>query len=281
MAATECDERSSCPENARASALRYSDYLRLDRLLAAQRPLSDPPHPDELLFIIQHQTSELWMKLVLHELMGAGRCLDADEADQSLKHLARVRLVQRQLFDQWAVLETLTPAEYAHFRDGLGNASGFQSFQFRAIECLLGAREPGLLEGFRNEPPSHAQLRELFEAPALFDVFLRYLARQGYALPRHCTERDWREPRKPDEAVTRVLLEVYQQPDAHWAAYALCERFMDLEEQFQLWRFRHVRTVERIIGHKPGTGGTSGVSYLESTVGRRFFPELIDVRTLL
>lgn len=261
--------------------LTYSGYLGLDRLLDAQHPLSDPPHHDEMLFIIQHQTSELWIKLILHELEAAIEHVRADRLEPCFKILARVKQIQRQLFEQWAVLETLTPTEYAQFRGVLGGASGFQSPQYRALEFLLGNKNAEMLSVFRHDPETHAWLKDLLERPSLYDEFLRYLHRQGHPIPEARVERDWSQPYDPHEGVTEAFREIYQDPATHWDAYEMCEKLIDVEENFQLWRFRHMKTVERIIGHKTGTGGSSGVGFLKRALDLTFFPELIEVRTRL
>ncbi|HUJ86311.1 MAG TPA: tryptophan 2,3-dioxygenase family protein [Burkholderiales bacterium] len=257
----------------------YGGYLRLDRLLSAQEPRSRPAHHDEMMFIIQHQTSELWMKLMIHELSAAIAHVRADRLDPCFKILARVKQIQRQLFEQWSVLETLTPSEYAEFRDALGPASGLQSFQFRAIEYLLGNKDPGMLAVHRHDEKIHAWLESLHRSPSLYDEFLRLLARRGLPLPRECIERDWARPHVRHPGVVAVFRIIYRDPKRHWDAYDMCEKLVDVEENFQLWRFRHVKTVERVIGHKRGTGGTSGVSFLRKTLEVSLFPELIDVRT--
>jgi tryptophan 2,3-dioxygenase len=255
----------------------YGGYLRLDLLLAAQQPRS--PHHDEMLFIVQHQTSELWMKLMVHELGAAIAHVRADRLAPCFKILARVKQVQRQLFEQWAVLETLTPSEYVQFRGVLGPASGLQSHQFRAIEFMLGNKNARILEVHRHDPKVHDWLRGLLESPSLYDEFLRHLARRGMAVPRERIERDWTLPYERHPQVVAVLRAIYEDPQAHWDAYDMCEKLVDVEENFQLWRFRHVKTVERIIGYKPGTGGTAGVAFLRKTLERPLFPELVDVRT--
>lgn len=262
-----------------AAETSYGGYLQLERLLSAQRPRSSPPHHDEMLFIIQHQTAELWMKLMIHELAAAIVHVRADRLDPCFKILARVKQIQRQLFEQWAVLETLTPSEYVQFRDVLGPASGLQSFQFRAIEFLLGNKNRRLLELHRHDAPVHARLEELLMSPSLYDEFLRLLARRGLPVPRERTERDWSQPYARHPGVTAVFKAVYEDPRRHWDAYDMCEKLVDVEENFQLWRFRHVKTVERIIGFKRGTGGTAGVPFLRKTLETALFPELIDVRT--
>jgi tryptophan 2,3-dioxygenase len=265
--------------------LSYAGYLCLDALLSAQRPRSgsaaSPPRHDEMLFIIQHQTSELWMKLMIHELKAAMEFVRADQLAPCFKVLSRVKLIQKQLFEQWAVLETLTPSEYEAFRPGLGNSSGFQSTQYRAIEFLLGNKSAATLEVFRHDPQVHAELTALLVAPSLYDEFLRHLARCGLPVPSECVERDWSRPHRRNPAVVRVLKTIYDDPQLHWAAYEMCEKLVDVEESYQLWRFRHLKTVERIIGHKHGTGGSTGVEFLKRALEQSFFPELIDVRTAI
>ncbi len=262
-----------------AADTSYGGYLALDRLLSSQHPRSSPPHHDELLFIIQHQTSELWMKLLIHELSAAIAHVKVDHLDPCFKILARAKQVQRQLFEQWAVLETLTPSEYAQFRGVLGPASGLQSFQFRAIEFLLGNKNPRMLEVHRHDPAVHGWLNGLMERPSLYDEFLRLLARRGLPVPAECVERDWSQPYRRHDGVVAVFKTIYEDPRTHWDAYDLCEKLVDVEENFQLWRFRHIKTVERVIGFKRGTGGTAGVSFLRKTLDAALFPELLEVRT--
>ena len=265
--------------------LTYAGYLRLDRLLSAQTPLSgtasSPPRHDEMLFIIQHQTSELWLKLMLHELKAATGFVRADRLDACFKILARVKLIQKQLFEQWAVLETLTPSEYEAFRPTLGSASGFQSAQYRAVEFLLGNKHAATLDVFRYDAPMHAELSQLLRTPSLYDEYLRHLARRGLPVPGECIERDWSQPyvRHPD--LVAVFKTIYDDPETWWDAYEMAEKLVDVEESFQLWRFRHLKTVERIIGYKTGTGGSSGVGFLKRALEHTFFPELIDVRTVI
>ncbi len=265
--------------------LSYAGYLRLDRLLSAQQPRSAtvarPPRHDEMLFIIQHQVAELWMKLMIHELRAAIRHVQGDELDACFKILARVKLVQKQLFEQWAVLETLTPSEYEAFRPMLGQSSGLQSPQYRAIEFLLGNKHAALLEVFRHDAETFAELDALLHAPSLYDEFLRHLARRGLPVPQACIERDFTQPYRRNPDLLPVFKTVYEDPQRWWDAYDMCEKLVDVEESFQLWRFRHLKTVERIIGHKPGTGGSSGVSFLKKALDYAFFPELIDVRTTI
>jgi tryptophan 2,3-dioxygenase len=239
--------------------LTYAGYLRLDRLLSAQQPLSgtagEAPRHDEMLFIIQHQTSELWMKLLIHELKAAVHHVQTDQLAANFKILARVKLIQKQLFEQWAVLETLTPSEYEEFRPVLGSSSGFQSAQYRAIEFLLGNKNAATLEVFRHDAAALAELEMLLRAPSLYDEFLRHLARRDLPVPRECVERDFTQPYVRNRELVSVFKTIYDDPQRWWDAYDMCEKLVDVEESFQLWRFRHLKTVERIIGHKPGTGG--------------------------
>ena len=268
-----------------ADRLSYGGYLRLDRLLAAQEPLSrdadGAPRHDEMLFIVQHQVAELWLKLVIHELRAAIRFVQADALEPCFKILARVKLIQKQLFEQWAVLETLTPSEYDAFRPVLGNSSGFQSAQYRALEFLLGAKNPAMLDVFRHDPATFAHLDALLRAPSLYDEFLRHLARRGLPVPAASVERDFTQPYRREPDLVPVFRTIYEAPRQWWDAYDMCEKLVDVDEGFQLWRFRHLKTVERIIGHKPGTGGSSGVAYLKRALDAPFFPELIDVRTVI
>jgi tryptophan 2,3-dioxygenase len=265
--------------------LSYAGYLHLDALLSAQNPLSGTssasPRHDEMLFIIQHQVSELWMKLMLHELKAAVGFVRADKLDACFKILSRVKLIQKQLFEQWAVLETLTPSEYEGFRSSLGSSSGFQSAQYRAIEFLLGNKQRALLDVFLYDPTVHAELTALLEAPSLYDEFLRHLARRGMRVPAQCVERDWSQPHQRNAELVQVFKLIYDNPEKYWDAYEMAEKLVDVEESFQLWRFRHLKTVERIIGRKPGTGGSSGVPFLQNVLAHSFFPELIDVRTMI
>ena len=261
--------------------LDYKTYLRLDQLLSAQEPLSSPPHHDELLFIVQHQTAELWFKLEIHELHGAIAALRRSEAQPCYKILARVSTIQSQLMNQWGVLETLTPSEYVQFRHVLGPASGIQSFQHRTIEFMLGNKDPQMLAVFEHAPPAYAQVKAAFEAPSLYDEYLRFLARSGLAIPREVLERDVTTRHQPHPAIVATIKQVYQAPGTYWDAYELAEKLVDLDEAYALWRYRHLKVVSRIIGQKRGTGGTAGVGYLEQIAGRVFFPELWDVRTEL
>jgi tryptophan 2,3-dioxygenase len=261
--------------------MTYGGYLRLDQLLTAQHPLSQPPHHDEMLFIVQHQVAELWMKLIIHELKSAIAHLRVDDVNACLKVLARVKQVQRQLFEQWAVLETLTPSEYLEFRNVLGPSSGFQSLQYRVIEFLLGNKNAQMLQVFSHDPAAQATLREVLEAPGLYDEFLRYLARHGHAVPAVRVDRAWSEPYQRHDDLLPVFKRIYEERATFWPEYHMCEQLVDVEESFQLWRFRHMKTVERIIGHRRGTGGSSGVAFLKKALELEFFPELLDVRTVL
>jgi tryptophan 2,3-dioxygenase len=257
----------------------YGGYLQLNRLLGAQAPRSD--QHDEMLFIIQHQTSELWMKLMLHEFDRALAHVKADELEPCFKIFARIAHIQRMLFEQWAVLETMTPSEYLSFRDALGRSSGFQSYQYRGLEFMLGNKDPNTLLPHRNDPEALQWLQQRLEQPSLYDEFLRLLKRRGHDIPADRLERDFTRPYERSEGVMRVFKTVYEAPEQHWAAYEMAEKLVDTEERFQLWRFRHMKTVHRIIGHRTGTGGSSGVSFLRQALDLTFFPELWDVRTEL
>ena len=266
-----------------AHRMSYGGYLDLDTLLSAQRPLSGESggdeHHDELLFIIQHQTTELWLKLVLHELSAACRMLREDRLAPALKCIARVKHIQKTLTEQWSVLATLTPAEYAEFRSVLGNASGFQSAQYRAIEFTLGNKNAGMLRVFESDPAAHALVKAALDAPSLYDEFLRMLARSGYDIPTGVLQRDVTQAWQFTPELVPVFTAIYDDPQQNWAAYETCEELVDLEDNFQLWRFRHLKTVERIIGMKSGTGGSSGASFLQRALELTFFPELFAVRT--
>ena len=261
--------------------MTYSGYLQLDRLLSAQRPLSDPPHHDEMLFVIQHHVAELWMKLLCHELTAAVDHLRNDRVWQFGKVAARCKRVQEQLTSMWSVLETLTPSEYMEFRDVLGPSSGFQSLQYRTIEFLMGNKNAAMLPVFEYDPSAQAGLRAVLEAPSIYDEFLRYLARWGHAVPAQHLERDWTRAHVHDPALVTVLERIYENTGSYWREYALCEDLVDLENQFQIWRFRHLRTVMRVIGFKRGTGGSSGAGFLKQALDLTFFPELFDVRSVV
>jgi tryptophan 2,3-dioxygenase len=259
--------------------LTYGQYLHLDQLLSAQHRVSVPPHHDELLFIIQHQTSELWLKLVLHELRSAQALLAVDDLRPALKRLARVKHIQKTLTEQWSVLATLTPPEYAEFRSFLGTSSGFQSYQYRAVEFVLGNKDPAMLDVFDRDDAARTLLAELLDQPSIYDEFLRHLARHGHDVPAEVLQRDVREAHRFTAELVPVFRRIYEHAHEQWEAYEACEELVDLEDNFQLWRFRHLLTVERTIGFKPGTGGTAGVPYLRAALDVRFFPELYAVRT--
>ena len=261
--------------------LTYDGYLCLDKLLNAQEPLKKPPHHDELLFIIQHQTSELWMKLILYEIDAAIQFIQKDYLNPCFKILARVKLIQRQLFEQWAVLETLTPTEYAKFRHILQQASGLHSLQYRSLEFVLGNKNKQALTYYEKDSKAYIKLKNILEAPSLYEEFHLYLHRNNYEIPNECIDRDWSSPHQHNDKLIEVFEKIYKDPEHYWDAYNMCEKLVDIEEMFQLWRFRHMKTVERIIGFKCGTGGTSGVPYLEEVLNVKFFPELIDVRTTI
>lgn len=259
--------------------MSYGDYLRLDRLLACQRPLT--VRHDEVLFIVIHQATELWMKLVIHELKAAIASIQRDELQPAFKMTARVSRIQNQLIQSWDVLSTLTPADYMTFRDSLGRSSGFQSYQYRMIEFLLGNKSRAMLAPHRHRPDIHEPLKAALNAPSLYDEALRLLARRGFAITAAVTARDFTQPYRPHTSVEAAWLAIYRNTERHWDLYELAEELVDLEDAFQQWRFRHVTTVERIIGNKRGTGGTAGVAYLRRALDVRFFPELWDVRTAL
>jgi tryptophan 2,3-dioxygenase len=259
--------------------MSYGDYLRLDRLLDAQYPLS--ANHNEMLFIIQHQTTELWLKLVIHELRAAIRQIERDDLAPAFKMMARVSRIMAQLIQAWDVLSTLTPSEYMDFRAALGRSSGFQSHQFRAIEFLLGNKRAELLAPFRHRPQIHAELEALLAAPSLYDQAIRLLARRGLAIDAAALERDWRERYRANASVEAAWIAIYRDTERYWDLYELGEELVDLEDFFRQWRFRHVTTVERIIGGKKGTGGTEGVAYLRGLLEIRLFPELWDLRTAL
>ncbi len=259
--------------------MSYGDYLGLDLLLAAQKPLSD--NHNELLFIIQHQTTELWMKLVLHELEAARASLLRDELPPAFKMLARIGRVMSQLIQAWDVLTTLTPSEYSDFRDRLGKSSGFQSHQYRMIEFILGNKNAAMIEPYRHKPTIFAQVEAALAAPSLYDSALLVLTRRGFAIDPEHAARDLRRAYRPQKSVEAAWAAIYRDTKRYWDLYELAEELVDLEDYFRQWRFRHVTTVERIIGFKTGTGGTAGVSYLRRMLEVRLFPELWDLRTSL
>ncbi len=260
------------------AAMSYGDYLDLHTLLSAQRPRSVPPQHDELLFIIQHQTSELWLKLLLHELRSARSLIASDELQPALKRLARVKHVQRMLAEQWDVLATLTPSEYATIRPFLATSSGFQSYQYREVEFLLGNKNADMVAVFEHDEAARADLTTLLHEPTIYDEFLRYLARRGYPIPAVVLNRDVSQPYREVEALVPVISQVYAAPSEHWGVYETCEELIDIEDLFQLWRFRHLQVVTRTIGGKSGTGGSTGIAFLRRALDLTFFPELYSVR---
>ena len=259
--------------------MTYSDYLHLDAVLSAQHPLS-PAH-DEMLFIVQHQTSELWMKLMLHELRAAVGCIARDELGSAFKMLARVSRIMEQMVHAWDVLATMTPPEYSAIRPYLSNSSGFQSWQYRCIEFSLGNKNAAMLKPHAHRPELLAEVEAAWRAPSLYDESLRLLARRGLAIPASHLERDWTQPYTASDEVEQAWLAAYRAPQTHWDLYQLGEELTDLEDSFRLWRFRHVTTVERVIGFKRGTGGTSGVGYLRKMLDVVLFPEIWRLRTSL
>jgi tryptophan 2,3-dioxygenase len=259
-----------------ARKMSYGDYLGLDQLLATQKPLSG--QHDELLFITIHQVQELWMKLMAHEMALAMECIRADDLRPAFKATARISRIQKQMVESWEVLTTMTPHDYLAFRASLGSSSGFQSWQYRLIEIRLGARESFHLKPHRHRPDLHGLLAEAFAAPSLYDEALRLLARRGLPVPASVLARDVREPHMPDAGVEAAWAEVYRDAARWFDLYELAEELVDLEDAFQTWRFRHLSTVERIIGGRMGTGGSAGVAYLRTVLGKRFFPELFSVR---
>ncbi|QNA93496.1 MULTISPECIES: tryptophan 2,3-dioxygenase [unclassified Microbacterium] len=259
--------------------MTYGAYLALDQLLTAQHPVSEPQHHDEMLFIIQHQTTELWLKQLLHELSSARELLARDDLREALKRIARIKRIQDVMTQQWSVLATLTPTEYAQFRGALGNSSGFQSVQYRAVEFALGNKNEKMLSVFRDHPANLALLTVEWEKPTLYDEFLRFAARRGLPIPTEILERDVREPYRETPELVPAIREIYQDPSRYWDLYEACEDLVDLEDNFQFWRFRHLKTVARTIGMKVGTGGSSGVGFLQRALDLTFFPELYTVRT--
>ncbi|WP_447928985.1 tryptophan 2,3-dioxygenase [Vreelandella sp. EE27] len=259
--------------------ISYGQYLDLETLLACQTPASD--EHDELLFIVIHQVSELWIKLCLHEAQGAAAHIAQDNLSPAFKMLSRVARIQEQLIKAWEVLVTMTPADYASFRDSLGQSSGFQSYQYREIEFLLGNKNAKMIEAHRARPQHYQKLQDALHAPSIYDVVLQLLARRGFAIPADKIERDWSEPYQASPDVEKVWTEIYRQSEQYWDLYELAEKLVDVEFNFQRWRFNHMKTVERIIGYRRGTGGTAGVNYLVKALDLQFFPELWSVRTTI
>ncbi|SEH47984.1 tryptophan 2,3-dioxygenase [Halobacillus karajensis] len=262
-----------------SNRMTYGEYLGLEDLLSAQKRLS--PHHDEMLFIIIHQVSELWMKLILHELHAATEAIRENKMQSAFKMLARVSSIQKQIIQAWDVLSTLTPAEYMEFRDQLGQASGFQSYQYRMIEFALGYKTPHVLKIYKKDPDLHKRLNEAYRAPSLYDAAIGKLSEAGLPISAHLLDRDYTELYERDSTVEKAWSHIYKNVDQYWDLYQLGEKLVDIEDSLQQWRFRHMKTVERIIGHKKGTGGSSGVGYLKKVLDHRFFPELWDVRTTI
>ncbi len=258
-------------------SMSYGQYLQLDKVLNAQKPLSG--QHDEMLFIVIHQASELWIKLCLHELAATRAQIRADDLEPAFKMLSRVARAQAQLIQSWDVLATMTPADYMRFRDALGQSSGFQSWQYRLLEFMLGNKDARLIEVHTSDPPTHALLGRELATPSLYDESLRLLKRRGFEIPPERIERDWTQAYEAHPAVEAAWLAIYRDANAHWDLYDLAEKLVDLEYHLQQWRFAHLKTVERIIGFKRGTGGSAGVGYLEHVLKRGFFPELISLRT--
>ncbi|MBY7142713.1 tryptophan 2,3-dioxygenase [Virgibacillus sp. NKC19-3] len=257
--------------------MTYGDYLQLDTLLSSQKRLSD--HHDEMLFIIIHHVSELWLKLIIHEIQGAITAIQQGNLQASFKMLARVSTIQNQMIQGWDVLSTLTPAEYMEFRGKLGKASGFQSYQYRLVEFVLGYKTPFILKIYEKDPEIHAILKEAYQSPGLYDVAIETLAGVGFPIHTSILNRDFSQTYEKDASVEQAWLTIYKNVDHYWELYQLAEKLVDIEYSFQQWRFKHMKTVERIIGHKSGTGGSSGVGYLKNVLDHSFFPELWDIRT--
>jgi tryptophan 2,3-dioxygenase len=262
-----------------SNSMSYGDYLGLTQILNAQHPLS--PNHNEMLFIVQHQTSELWMKLMLHEMHAVRAHLQSDDLAPAFKMLARVARIMDQLVHAWDVLATMTPPEYTAIRPYLGASSGFQSYQYREIEFILGNKNAALLNVHTTAPDAFIVLDKALRTPSVYDEAVKLLARNGLAISAQRLDADWTLPTTADESVQNAWLEVYRDPSKHWALYELAEKLVDLETAFRFWRFRHVTTVERIIGFKTGTGGTAGVSYLRKMLDVVLFPELFALRTAL
>lgn len=259
--------------------MSYDDYLGLDSLLTSQIQKSE--HHDEMLFIIIHQVSELWLKLIIHETEAAVKAIQEDDLQTSFKMLARVSKIQAQIIQGWDVLSTLTPSEYVQFRGDLGNASGFQSYQYRLVEFILGYKTPHILNIYKQDANLYRRLEKAYNNPGLYDVAIQAVAKAGFPINQDVLERDFSQTYVKDQSVEQAWLIIYKNTDKYWELYQLAEKLVDIEDWFQQWRFRHMKTVERIIGHKSGTGGSSGVGYLKKVLDHYFFPELWDIRTQL
>lgn len=262
-----------------ANEMTYGSYLQLDNILNSQNRVSG--HHDEMLFIIIHQASELWMKLILHEMTAAVTAISNDDLEPAFKMLSRVSKAQQQLIQSWDVLSTLTPSEYMEFRNQLGHSSGFQSYQNRLIEFALGCKRPAVLKVYEHNNQLHSQMMEALHQPSIYDVSIAALARRGLPIDEHCLKRDWSKDYEENASVESAWLTVYRNVDTYWDLYELAEKLVDIEDRQQQWRFNHMKTVERIIGHKRGTGGSAGVGYLRHVLDHRFFPELWSLRTEL
>ncbi|GED66921.1 tryptophan 2,3-dioxygenase [Brevibacillus reuszeri] len=259
--------------------MTYGDYLQLDKILSSQ--VMQSTHHDEMLFIIIHQVSELWMKQIRHELTAAMESIRNQELEPAFKMFSRVSRIQQQLIKSWDVLSTLTPADYMQFREKLGHSSGFQSYQNRLIEFTLGYKNSHVLAVYQHEPELYGQMTSALQAPSIYDASIMAMAERGLSIDPKCLNRDWSEPYQPNESVEQAWLTVYRNVNQYWDLYELAEKLVDIASQQQQWRFNHMTTVERIIGQKQGTGGSSGVMYLRRALDHRFFPELWSLRTLL
>jgi len=259
--------------------LSYGQYLGLEQVLSAQNPMTR--EHDEMLFIVIHQVSELWLKLSIHEMTGALEQVRKDDLRPAFKMLSRVSRIQHQLIQAWEVLSTMTPADYLKFRDSLGESSGFQSYQYRTLEFMLGNKNAGMVEVHRSNPVVYKALQDVLNAPSFYDETLTLLWKRGFDIPASHRDRNWAEPYSPNDKVEAAWAEIYHNTDKHWDLYELAEKLVDVEYHFQQWRFSHMKTVERIIGRRRGTGGTSGVNYLVKALDLKFFPELWSVRTAL
>lgn len=278
----------SCPRDIESTIhtdlgdkMTYSRFLRLDKLLDCQEIHSDPPHHDEMLFIIQHQTSELWLKLMIHEMREALGYIQTDKLAPAFKIMSRVKHIQAQLLSQWDVLATLTPSEYTQFRYALGTGSGFQSVQYRVVEFIMGNKDAKMIPVHAHDAGHVEQLTQALNTPSIYDEFIRYLSRKGFDIPAEVLDRDITVPHQSHPAVLEAFKAVYTHPKEYWEAYEMAEKLVDIEEIFSHWRFRHMKVVERVIGYKTGTGGSSGVPFLRKMIDHRFFPELWEVRTHL
>ena len=262
-----------------SKSMSYSDYLQLDKILDAQEIRSDSH--DEMLFVILHQASELWLKLMIHEIKGAADALTEGRLQAAFKMLARVSRIQAQIIQSWDILSTMTPSDYLTFRDTLGQSSGFQSYQYRSVEFLLGNKNGALVKPHKHDAELAGNLTAILNAPSVYDLALKILAENGLAIDAACLNRDWSQPYEPNQSVEAAWVEIYRNPEKYWELYQLAEKLIDVEDWFQQWRFRHMKTVERIIGFKTGTGGSSGVGFLKKALDHRFFPELWSLRTVL